>query len=125
MFTANTSGNYKTVITDTVGCSKTSNIITVTVPCRTGNYELTGSFEIYPNPATTKINLFVNTDLNQISFGKILISDIGGRLLIEKTNCTLTEEDQYEIDIAALSPGIYFLSIVESDKQITNRFIKL
>lgn len=125
LFTANTSGNYKTVVTDAVGCSRTSNIITVTVPCRTGLADLASSFEIYPNPATTKINLFLDSELNQDSFGNVLISDIDGRLLIEKTNCILTRENQYEIDITTLAPGIYFLSILDSNKQLTKRFIKL
>ena len=53
------------------------------------------------------------------------ITDITGRLLLEKTiNATGTKIDTY-IDISSLSAGIYFIQLETREKKLTDKLIKL
>lgn len=73
---------------------------------------------IYPNPADD-ILFYKTGDTENIN--KIIITDIFGRIHIEQSKNT-----EEKINISRLSPGIYFIEIIQiSGKSIKAKFIKI
>jgi len=73
----------------------------------------TTSISIYPNPATTELNInFTSLDDIQIE-----ISDALGRLIIKDHN-------KNKIDISNLVHGLYFISIKQREQIYTKKLIK-
>ncbi|MCL2596943.1 MAG: M6 family metalloprotease domain-containing protein [Paludibacter sp.] len=97
------------------GCSFYSECIYVPV---TGNDVVTNNeIILYPNPATNKLFVIVNS---HTTIHKAQIVDITGKTIAE--DCQLLSDNS--IDISALSQGVYFIKI-ETDKGfIVDKFIK-
>lgn len=72
-------------------------------------------FLIYPNPANDFIK--ISSEHHPCSF---VIKDITGKEIIKNENAENTEF----IEISALSPGVYFLTLSTEGKIITSKFIK-
>jgi len=71
--------------------------------------------KIFPNPAQNTLLLqSSNNDLDSVS-----ISDVNGRMVISLKKLTSNE-----IDVSALKPGIYFITIQSSEGNLTKKFIK-
>ncbi|MEO8147148.1 MAG: SBBP repeat-containing protein [Bacteroidia bacterium] len=115
---AKTGGTYKVVVTDTNGCSVTSNkLIIYVVSCRQAVINTETIFSISPNPsATGKFNLIADEEIKEYS-----IMDITGRILFSKS----VASDQFEIDLSDYNDGFYFLNIKSGDKIISAKLIKL
>lgn len=75
---------------------------------------------ISPNPAKNDLKI---TFLQKINPGKIIITDINGKTILEKSN---TKGYQYifNIDISTIRDGIYFVSFTSGKDTITKKFIK-
>ncbi len=69
---------------------------------------------VYPNPAVDNINI------TNISNSDISISDISGKIVFRKSNCNETES----INLSNIKPGIYFITLRNNNKVITEKFIK-
>ena len=111
-YTAINSGNYRVRITGPNGCYKSSNIITVNVPCRVGNYnELKNetSVKIYPNPSTNKFHLQIEGAL--IEPIKLTGFDISGK----EIPVTVERLDDISFDISFQEAGLYLLIIKSGD----------
>ncbi|MFN5182407.1 MAG: zinc-dependent metalloprotease [Bacteroidota bacterium] len=68
---------------------------------------------VYPNPATTHLNLNVSkNDVDEVS-----ISNLLGQVLIK-------EQIQNRIDISFLTNGIYLLTVVQGQNKFIQKFIK-
>lgn len=107
-------GNYKAVVTNSFGCSKTTpTVIVSTGVCRQD--EIKGDknlLSFYPNPTTDYVVI------ENIKVGdEIVVVDLIGRTLIKEKSGS-TEE---VINISMLKPGNYFL-IIASEKSF--RFVK-
>ena len=74
------------------------------------------NISIYPNPTSGIINLGIIDNI----IHKISISDISGRLIIEKTEMQPNEK----IDLSGLETGIYFLKIQTDTETIITKVIK-
>lgn len=119
-YVATTAGTYKCLVTKTIsGCSKQSNSITVTVPCREEQADLVSAanITIYPNPASQQITIFVN---HYHPSPALTITDISGKIMYQ--NELIAEEST--IDISDLSAGMYFVKINSEGKLLTAKFIK-
>ena len=71
-----------------------------------------GPIKVYPNPASN--SLFIEKE----KAGKLRLSvrDIQGRILLEKLSVQLTDQ----VDISALPPGIYILSMRDENQASLN-----
>jgi hypothetical protein len=78
------------------------------------NFE-TYNFEIYPNPATTMLNI-ANT--NNVEIKNISVTDINGRVVKNETG-SLTQ-----INVSDLNAGVYFVTIEAAEGKTTKKFIK-
>ncbi len=91
--------------------------------CKTSSSEslAINEYSIYPNPCSETI--FVQTGNTFIENCFIEILDIGGKPIIE----SFISEDKLDIDISALSGGIYLVKIINTDTKFVTvkKFIKL
>ena len=67
--------------------------------------EANENIKIFPNPVSERLNILSN----EKSFQKIIIFDISGKKVIEKS--FLTETNQSEISTETLPSGQYFLRL--------------
>jgi hypothetical protein len=105
-YTATANGSYAVIIEQN-GCSVTSNCVAITT---VGLEEVkTGMFRMYPNPASTVLNV----EFSEIN--KIVLFDATGKLLLE-----MNGDAFYSIDVSNFASGVY---LIKSGNQ-TQRFIK-
>jgi 1,4-alpha-glucan branching enzyme len=84
--------------------------------CPTGIDEsFTTSFNVFPNPATTELSIATS-----IENGTAFITTILGEEVGSKVNLNTTKS----LNIASLSPGIYYLNIETATQRGTVRFVK-
>ena len=75
---------------------------------------------IYPNPV--KDEIFINLGNEKSQNVKIVLADIFGRTLIEKTE-TITDQ-QVRLDVSALTAGTYFVTLLTEFGKKTAKIIK-
>ncbi|MEO5572809.1 MAG: galactose oxidase-like domain-containing protein [Bacteroidia bacterium] len=112
-YTVTTAGKYRVEVTNGNGCSKTSSVNTVVVPCRTANLIEDDVF-IRPNPAQNSFTIA----LPSVNFN-VTISDETGRKVFEQKSVS----GQTEIDSKDFPNGIYFIDAITSKEKIYRRKI--
>ncbi len=93
-------GEYEVEVTDSLGCSKMSNLITYE-NLRVDSFDL-NNLEISPNPFSDYFNIETNAEVVDIQ-----ILDLNGRI-IQTIN-----KSKGKIDGSNLKPGYYLLKISE------------
>lgn len=73
------------------------------------------SLSIYPNPATTMLNI---SNTNNVEIKNISVTDINGRVVKNETG-SLTQ-----INVSDLNAGVYFVTIEAAEGKTTKKFIK-
>jgi len=73
--------------------------------------------KIYPNPVSDVLN--ISGDLGVLQDSRIIVYDISGKKVIEKTL-----QDAFGIDVSSLKSGVYILSVSKEDKNQNYKFIK-
>ncbi len=116
-------GSIKYTYTSTGGCSSSRTISGNGFTCaargvNTVNNQLSSlnDFTIYPNPAKSVINLKVET---LVGTGSITITDLYGKIL---KNIPMSMGNN-SIDIANLTKGMYFVSMITNDGKKTQKII--
>jgi hypothetical protein len=66
--------------------------------------------KIYPNPATSEINILYNPE--KLQYSTLIISDIQGKTVLQKAL------DDDKIDVSDFPNGIYFLQILNENKVV-------
>lgn len=119
-FTGLTAGNYFIVVIDSNNCQSVylNNPVVITEsPVTIGNLNKEDMFSIYPNPATSKIIL---SNLNASAQTNISISSSDGLMLIQNI---YHNQEKIEMDISALSAGIYIIKIQTNKGVETKKLI--
>jgi hypothetical protein len=109
-------GVYAIQVTNSYGCTLTSNMITVNV----GVEELEANplnLLVYPNPATEVLNLQWESTSES---AQIVIRDISGRMILSERG----SNGFYQVDITGLSSGNYIIELVSGDYVVRSKFIK-
>ena len=88
---------------------------TATIPTDVNGIENT-NISIYPNPFSDVINITTNNE----SYNRLIITDITGKTIIEKTVISGSEH----IDMSPYSSGVYLISIFKDNEVYTSRIIK-
>lgn len=103
---------YRIRKVDKDGMFKYSQVLVLHIPFNT-------RFTVYPNPATTKIQLQINKDV----IGKIVveIADLSGKVLIRK----VTEVEGATVSIATnkLATGTYIVKMLYNDEQYIQKVV--
>ncbi|RAR75655.1 T9SS type A sorting domain-containing protein [Flavobacterium aciduliphilum] len=97
--------------------STTTSLVPITITCPALNneeYQILNSFQIYPNPVTTILN--INSNENEIE--EISVIDLMGKVMLKQKN------NFNQINVQNLASGIYFLSVTSSGKTTIQKFIK-
>lgn len=80
------------------------------------------SYNLVQNPAHN--NLIIEMQAQQVTTLEITISDIPGNQLIKDHKTIVAGRSMHFIPLAQLSPGFYFISIMNDKQLITKRFFK-
>jgi hypothetical protein len=115
-YTAVSNGNYAVIITQN-GCRDTSTCINVnSVGIIENDYR---TFNIYPNPATSQLNIISNSIIKTV-----FIYNVTGQLIKQ----IAFENNNFKNAILAiddLKQGVYFVQIIdEFDAKLSSKFIK-
>ncbi len=75
---------------------------------------------IYPNPNNGIITIESNLDNYGNTKSFYQLTDITGKTLLQGTATT----SKFNLDISALSSGVYFISITDGEKQVYGKVVK-
>ena len=102
-------GTYTVTVTDNNNCSATATLLVTFGPNGIANIGGQNSTAVYPNPASSSLNLTFNmTSLDQSAV--IQIIDITGRIISSQVQ-TIGNGKTTVLDIASMQQGIYFVTI--------------
>ena len=68
---------------------------------------LSGQLEVYPNPASTVINIQIPVTIKSYA-----VIDVMGKVVLEST---VKSTNQTQIDVSTLTPGMYFVQVTAGD----------
>jgi hypothetical protein len=74
------------------------------------------TFNIYPNPSNAVFN--IQRQSNEIM--RISVFDVTGKLVYEDMNIN---QSNYKLNLSRVNKGIYFLKIIEGNKQVAKRIL--
>ena len=113
-YEAHAAGSY-TVVIDSLGSTATSNAIAVTnTTCVGINNIAAASVSIYPNPATSLLNINSTENLNG---NTLQVYDVVGQLVINQT----LEANNNAINVAKLSNGTYIIRITDKENGLVSQ----
>jgi PKD repeat protein len=120
-YVAVSGGNYNVVATDNNNCEVEAAIFDVTAGISNG---ATGNalVQIFPNPAGETLvihQLVISGTALEISIFNVL-----GEMAIALTRIASGHEHQFEIGVASLKPGVYFMKAATGEKNCFLKFIK-
>ena len=87
----------------------------------TKNIENNNNIAIYPNPTKNKVNISIKNSSQKI---KLVLLDLQGRRLIEKSLNTNSSNFKTQLNLETLSQGVYTLMLNIDGKLITKKIIK-
>jgi hypothetical protein len=79
------------------------------------------SFDIFPNPASDKLNVKIN--LTDSKMYKIILTDIAGRQIYSEEKSGVEGVNNHLIDISLYSPGLYFCIFLSEEWKKSQRLI--
>lgn len=111
-------GDYSVSVTDSNSCGAFAEIpnVKVGMDVQPGN---SFQFEIFPNPATDILYVFVSLSSSLPDADLEISNALGERLMTGKI-----KEERTSITIKNLSPGIYFIDVMNADNRWIKKFIK-
>lgn len=105
-------GEYAVVLTNSNGCSSTSDCYVINTLDVKNNPLLDKQITLYPNP--TSSNIIIQTDLETKN---IVVLDLQGKKLLESTS--------KQVDLSRLSSGIYLIKVeLPNNENWTSKVIK-
>ena len=121
-YTATTSGNYKVIVSNSFGCSRTSANQLVSVPCRKSDENISEetSLKVFPNPVIDVLNLDIKNFTGQGSI--YIINPLGQTVSIREID--FDDAGLKEIDFSQISTGLYTVLITNIDHQEMIRVFK-
>jgi hypothetical protein len=83
---------------------------TIGISQYTGLHNIENKISIYPNPTSD----YIFVDIEGFDYNRIIIKDILGKKIVESA----ISKQSNKLDISYLQNGIYFISILDNEKQI-------
>lgn len=115
-------GYYSVVVTDSNGCTA---VIETTVTqnnadsCKSTSIATTGTdrefMGLYPNPAHNSVSVkFFSTATDAVV---VKLTDVTGKIILTREVKALSGENNITLDLAGVTPGMYFVNLSSSDTQ--------
>ena len=82
-------------------------------------FNTSGSFfinNVYPKPALSK--LYVAMEAGKITKGSLLITDLSGKVLSQKSLVLNKGNNLVTLDVSSMAKGIYVLKIISNENEI-------
>ena len=104
-----------------LGTGNTTNLTVLTpLTCPTSAletvaFEAKPSFAIYPNPASSMLNIQTS---NNVNLTKVIIIDTTGKRVIEQT------QNITQVNVEQLASGMYILQAFSGEKKFISKFVK-
>ncbi|MEO8147332.1 MAG: T9SS type A sorting domain-containing protein [Bacteroidia bacterium] len=118
-----TGGDYYVIVTDTIGCAGSSNVITVSFAginqWAIGN----GQLSIIPNPFNSLITIGITSQQN-IKHATFQIKNLLGQTVFIKEEKNLSSHFSKTLDLSFLENGIYFLEVIVDGEMVAKKIIK-
>ena len=83
--------------------------------------EYMDNLSIYPNPATTTVNVSFNLSNSQNM--NLRLTDMAGKVVFSQQYDNLKGAFNKDIDVSAYSKGVYFLKLISSEGNITQKIV--
>ncbi|MEM7039674.1 MAG: T9SS type A sorting domain-containing protein, partial [Bacteroidota bacterium] len=119
MYTASTNGDYHCVITDSMGCTGSSDTVSFAVGIQQG---LAGNLNIFPNPTENQVNIAWTTTVGDRF--ELDLLDAMGRRIQQIALDALNGRYETTLDMSALPAGVYFVRINGQEGSITKPLMK-
>jgi hypothetical protein len=112
-------GNHRVEQTAS-GCTKVSNIITVSINCREGEFAIDEpTISIYPNPTSSNVNIEISNENNFVNLIAELY-DFNGR----KIESYHLKNNYSQLDLSNFADGFYLLKTMHEGKLVgTNKIL--
>ncbi|HEX5001459.1 MAG TPA: T9SS type A sorting domain-containing protein [Bacteroidia bacterium] len=121
-YNATLAAKYRCIVTNSYGCTRTSNTIQVFVPCREAADELNNddmfTVSAFPNPSQGDIHFEIHSKAEGLV--QVHFYDLTGRIV----EASVTPSDEGSFDVSGLSPGIYIAELLMGDQRRTIKVIK-
>jgi hypothetical protein len=75
--------------------------------------------QVYPNP--TQGLMTITIDANNFDQAQIRIIDIVGKIVYEQENLNINGSYKATVDLSALPQGVYFVTVLGGDKNISKK----
>ena len=115
-FGTGTSAKFIGIRFDNYGSGFNIDDLTIEVPASSDSF-ITNSISVYPNPATSIVNL---SSKDSLTFENVTIVDVNGR----SVQTFVVNQTQTQINVSDLTSGIYFLNIETNEGSTVKKFIK-
>ena len=112
---------FMVTVTDTNGCSN-SDTISVQFSIGVNQLAVSDLLEVYPNPASDKVNIHLN--MNQQSDLSIRIVDLKGRTVIYDQKKDVNGDIKLEYLLNNITPGMYFVYLNTNNGFSVHRLVK-
>ena len=99
--------------------NKTSLIKTVTASCKTG--DVVNNINVFPNPATTEINIVFS--IENSNGGVLAITDLLGRKLMVQNISIENNIYTGSMNVANLANGVYYIVFESENARLVKQFI--
>ena len=124
-YVATSSGQYKVVVTSPNNCQTSSSKFTVNATCpgldSPASKFVVGDIGLYPNPAHSTITLQYESPEGFNSL--IRVQDFTGKVMLElEARSGISGQQTLDLDISALSSGLYIVSVAGADGVSYSRF---
>jgi autotransporter-associated beta strand protein len=120
--TPNTDSTFTVIGTSTNGCTDTASFVVIINVIGVNNISNTSSTLVYPNPATSLLNLSFNMQGAERN-ALVKIIDITGKEVIT-TSTSISNTKVTSIDISSLAQGMYFVKVITNNTIDVVKFIK-
>ena len=114
------SGTYSVTVTDSNGCTGTSDTVFIEVVAN--DLAFAGGLNIYPNPTNGVFTLEMN--VRQPGMMSIELFDMNGRVVHNETRQVSAGTFKQDFDRHADAKGVYLLLIRMNDQQLTKKIIR-
>ena len=110
-FTPPTTGEYFVFVTDANGCSATSFSIMFIANSIS---EINTLLHIFPNPTKDKLNI----EYQGFNINSLVILNVSGNIVLRRNGIKSEMENSIQLNLSALSKGMYILQLISEEKII-------